>query len=149
MRKPGIQVVVHAAVLGLYWVAMNTALGAPPSHVRGLHSEAAHADLHPHLDLRPSVNGVTTAEAAPAAFPSAHRQSLGGQPLGAQRQFELPGMGAERPPARVPSRAEEFAQRVHREGLPIARLWENKSALLSLGLNKKGKPGLWLVQKIR
>jgi hypothetical protein len=141
MRKPGIEVVVHAAVLGLYWVAMNTALGAPPSHARGL---AVHADVHPHLDLRPSVNGVATAEPASAAFPSAlHRQSLGAQ------QFELPGMGAERPPARVPSRAEEFAQHVRREGLPLARLWENKSALLSLGLNKKGKPGLWIVQKIR
>jgi hypothetical protein len=142
MRKPGIQVVVHAAVLGLYWVAMNTALAAPPSHARGL---AGHVDLRPHLDLRPSVTGVATAETAPAAFPSAlHRQSLG-----AQQQFELPAMGAEHAPARVPSRAEEFAQRVHREGLPLARLWENKSALVSLGLNKKGKPGLWLVQKIR
>ena len=39
--------------------------------------------------------------------------------------------------------------RLHREGLPMARLWENKSALLSLGLNKKGKPGLWTIQKIR
>jgi len=141
MGKPGIQVVVHAAVLGLYWVAMNAALGAPPSHARGL---AAHADLHPHLDLRPSANGVATADAAPPTFPSAlHRQSLGAQ------QFELPGMGAERAPARVPSRAEEFAQHVRREGLPLARLWENKSALLSLGLNKKGKPGLWIVQKTR
>jgi hypothetical protein len=148
MRKPGIQVVVHAAVLGLYWVAMNTALGAPPSHARGL---AIHADVHPHLDLRPSVNGVATAEPAPAVFPSArHPQSLGAQPLGAQQPFELPALGAERAPAaRVPSRAEEFAQRVRREGLPLARLWENKSALVSLGLNKKGKPGLWIVQKIR
>ena len=49
----------------------------------------------------------------------------------------------------VEKRAEEFAQHVRREGLPLARLWENKSALLSLGLNKKGKPGLWIVQKIR
>src|ERR1700729_58118 len=48
MRKPGIEVVVHAAVLGLYWVAMNTAVGAPPSHARSL---ATHADLHPRLDL--------------------------------------------------------------------------------------------------
>ena len=141
MRKPGIEVVVHAAVLGLYWVAMNTAVGAPPSHARSL---ATHADLHPRLDLRASVSGVATAEAAPATFPSAlHRQSLGTQ------QFELPGMGAERAPARVPGRAEEFAQHVRREGLPLARLWENKSALVSLGLNKRGKPGLWLVQKIR
>jgi hypothetical protein len=39
--------------------------------------------------------------------------------------------------------------RFHREGLPVARLWENHSALISLGLNAKGKPGLWLVQKTR
>lgn len=142
MRKTGIQVGVHAAVLGLYWVAMTTALGAPPSHARSL---PAHADVHPHLDLRPAVNSVAAAEAAPATFPSAlHRQSPG-----AQQQFELPAMGAERAPGRVPSRAEDFAQHVRREGLPLARLWENKSALLSLGFNKKGKPGLWIVQKIR
>ena len=29
----------------------------------------------------------------------------------------------------------------------MARLFENKSALVHLGLNPKGKPGLWLVQK--
>jgi hypothetical protein len=43
--------------------------------------------------------------------------------------------------------AEEFARRVHREGLPVARLFESKSALVSLGLNQQGKPGLWLIQK--
>jgi hypothetical protein len=31
--------------------------------------------------------------------------------------------------------------------VPIARLWESHSALLSLGLNQRGKPGLWLIQK--
>jgi hypothetical protein len=40
-------------------------------------------------------------------------------------------------------------KRVHREGLPVARLFESKSALVSLGLNQKGKPGLWLIQKTR
>jgi hypothetical protein len=39
--------------------------------------------------------------------------------------------------------------RVHREGLPVARLFETKSALVHLGLNPRGKPGLWLVQKTR
>jgi hypothetical protein len=42
---------------------------------------------------------------------------------------------------------EAFARRVHKEGLPVARLWETKSALVSVGLNPKGKPGLWLIQK--
>jgi hypothetical protein len=49
--------------------------------------------------------------------------------------------------AKSMSPAENFANRVHREGLPAARLWENKSALVSLGLNQRGKPGLWLIQK--
>lgn len=40
-----------------------------------------------------------------------------------------------------------MVEHFHREGLPVARLWENHSALVSLGLNGKGKPGLWLVQK--
>ena len=35
---------------------------------------------------------------------------------------------------------------VHRGGLPVARLFESKSALVHLGLSPKGKPGLWLVQ---
>jgi len=29
----------------------------------------------------------------------------------------------------------------------LLRLWESKSALLSVGLNQKGKAGLWLIQK--
>jgi hypothetical protein len=51
------------------------------------------------------------------------------------------------PFAKPNSPAEALVSRVHREGLPVARLWENKSALLSLGLNQKGQPGLWLIQK--
>jgi len=42
---------------------------------------------------------------------------------------------------------QDFVRRVHREGLPVARLFETKGALVHLGLNPKGKPGLWLVQK--
>jgi hypothetical protein len=49
--------------------------------------------------------------------------------------------------ARPMSSAEELARRVHREGLPVARLFESKSALVSVGLNQRGKPGLWLIQK--
>jgi hypothetical protein len=46
------------------------------------------------------------------------------------------------------SRTEAFAKRFHREGLPVARLWEGHAAVLSLGLNARGKPGLWLIQKV-
>jgi hypothetical protein len=98
----------------------------------------------PHLDLRP-VTSILAPEKASVNFPSAmHRQTLG-----AQDQIQLPTLGAEGPQARIPGRIEAFARRVHREGLPVARLWESKSALVSLGLNQKGKPGLWIVQKTR
>jgi hypothetical protein len=46
------------------------------------------------------------------------------------------------------SPAEAWVGRARREGLPVARLWENKAALLSVGLNQKGQPGLWLIQKM-
>jgi len=43
---------------------------------------------------------------------------------------------------------QDFVRRARREGLPVARLFESKSALVHVGLSPKGKPGLWLVQKI-
>jgi hypothetical protein len=100
----------------------------------------------PHLDLRPP--SAREVEAFPAA--SAEHSTWGGlRKPGtlAGRDGNLPAFGADVGHARVMSPAESFARRVHREGLPVARLWENHSALVSLGLNAKGKPGLWLVQK--
>ncbi len=76
------------------------------------------------------------------AFPSmAHRQNLPKQPV------DLPLLGSDGMHARPT--VQDFVQRVHREGLPVARLFETKSALLHLGLSPRGKPGLWLVQKTR
>jgi hypothetical protein len=47
-----------------------------------------------------------------------------------------------------PKTLEDVARRFHREGLPVARLWQTESTALSLGLNNKGKPGLWFVKKL-
>jgi hypothetical protein len=132
----------RAAMLGLWGVCtlsglcimINAALASPPIGQKGT----------PRLDLRPLAS-VIAPENTSANFPSAmHRQTLG-----TQNQIQLPALGAGEPQARTPGRIEEFARRVHREGLPVARLWENKSALVSLGLNQRGKPGLWIIQKIR
>jgi hypothetical protein len=107
------------------------------------------------LDLRPPVAGELVAptagrpvsgtmadEDAPRPFPSAHRGGGGSED---QNSLQAPGIAAGH--AQTMGRTEAFVRRFHREGLPVARLWENHSALLSLGLNQKGKPGLWLVQK--
>jgi hypothetical protein len=143
MAKYGNQGLARIALLGLCALGlMHVAWASPPAGPRG----APRLDLHPSLDLRASVNTMAAAasEKAPAAFPSAlHKQTFG-----AQEQLQLPKLGSESPQARPMSRAEEFTRRVHREGLPVARLWENKSALVSLGLNQKGKPGLWIIQKM-
>ena len=95
------------------------------------------------LDLRlPShaVEAGTAAQKSPGAFPSrAHPQTLAQQPA------ERPFLGADGMQTRPT--IQDLVQRVHREGLPVARLFETKSALLHLGLSPRGKPGLWLVQK--
>jgi len=135
------QRLAHFATLALCGLGLiNAALASPPI-TRG----AAPVNHALHLDLRPPVAAAEPAERVSMSFHS----SSPPQTLGAQTQFQLPAFGAQAAPGRVPGRVEEFAQRVHREGLPVARVWENKSALLSLGLNQKGKPGLWIIQKIR
>lgn len=91
------------------------------------------------------------AAAALAPFPTAIRHLyLGKADLGTEERIHpstLRGAGEQN--FRTMSQAEVFARRLHREGLPVARLWESKSALVSLGLNQKGKPGLWLTQKVQ
>ena len=116
---------------------------SPPSFSRP--AAGALAAHPPHLDLRPP--SPRELDASPAA--SADRPSWGRPRTPGSRDSNLPALGADAGETRVMSRAETFARHFHREGLPMARLWENHSALLSLGLNGKGKPGLWLVQKTR
>jgi hypothetical protein len=79
------------------------------------------------------------AQKLPSARTMAHRQDP------AQAQKERPLLALDSVQARPG--IQEFVQKVHREGLPVARLFETKSALLQLGLSPRGKPGLWLVQK--
>jgi hypothetical protein len=107
-----------------------------------------------NLDLRPlgfSLSAIGHEGAtAPASepFPSTIRRlDLGQSDLAADSRTQTRALGIGELNFRVMSQAEIFARRVHQEGLPIARLFESKSALLSIGLNRRGKPGLWFTQK--
>jgi hypothetical protein len=138
MGRVGNGPLLHLGVLCLSGLGlMNIVFASPPAG----HKASMHVDKHAVLDLHPSPATVLAELKPSAAFPSSLHHSLG-----AQQQIDLPAMGTQ---LRMPNRMQEFARRVHREGLPVARLWENQSALVSLGLNNKGKPGLWIVQKIR
>jgi hypothetical protein len=132
---------VRLGLLGCCGLGLiGPALSAPPLTQKPMQ----HLEPHPSLDLRPSFAALAAIEKPSAAFPSGlHRQTPG-----AQEDLRLPTLGFESAQAPVKGRAEEFVSRVRREGLPVARLWQNNSALVSLGLNQRGKPGLWLIQKI-
>jgi len=132
---------------------LNTALAAQPPRAAGAHGTLAagatpsEPSSAPRLDLRPPSD-VSDGAKNTTSFPSAlHRQSIAAFEQTDREQRGPAGFGTEPTSARNPASVEEFAHRVRRQGLPIARLWQNKSALLSLGLNQRGKPGLWLVQK--
>jgi hypothetical protein len=128
------------AVLLTGWVGMEiclvqAAFAAPPAAV------TEHASPL-HLDLRAPAQSLTAEDRAPI-FPSAlaHRRFAA-----TEETSQLPSLGAGNPRIRAP--LPELARHIQHEGLPIARLWENHSALVHIGLNQRGKPGLWLVQKI-
>jgi len=89
------------------------------------------------LDLRPPPLTTTT---------SAHFAGFGRlNDTGDDKR--LATLGAAMNQERPSNRTEAFIQRFHREGLPLARLWQGHAAVVSLGLNPKGKPGLWLVKQ--
>jgi hypothetical protein len=140
-------------------VAAATAVAGPPggntsggllARASGLlgaaHSPAKRLDFQ-RLDLRPPETLSGGRESAPlgeAVFPSAKHAQLGAS-TGAEA--DLPG-DAHGTPLRMESKVQELGRRVPHEGLPLARLWETKTALLHVGLNPRGKPGLWLIQKV-
>ena len=114
-----------------------------------IHTSTSQLDLRlPADSSRVITHGGGPDAPASAFFPSAiHHLGLGKPNLDTDAHGPSPGLGASELRFRTMSQAEIFARRVHREGLPIARLWESKSALLSIGLNQRGKLGLWLTQK--
>ena len=120
---------------------MGSAVAAPP-HSRAVQPRAQSQiqTLGQHLDLRAPSGAVEVSEKA-SLFPSMLRRRA----VGSQEQVQPPMLGADGMRSRPG--IQDFVRRVHREGLPVARLFESKSALVHLGLSPKGKPGLWLVQK--
>jgi hypothetical protein len=136
------QILAPVLAMGaFFW--LSTAWGAPPQgHTEQMHVPSQMQPGGQRLDLRPPSPEFDAAEKI-SSFPSmSHRQSPA-----PHEQLQLPALSSDNLHPR--SSVEDYVQRVHREGLPVARLFENKSALVHLGLNPKGKPGLWLVQKTR
>jgi hypothetical protein len=123
------------------FLVLSSAMAAPPQNRPTLARAQSQVQPAGHLDLRAPSPAVDVSEKT-ASFPS-----MRGRSLGSQEPVRLPALGADS--MRYRPAVQDFVQRVHREGVPVARLFESKSALVHLGLSPKGKPGLWLVQKTR
>jgi hypothetical protein len=126
---------------------MGSAVAAPPEN-RAVQPRAQ-SQIRPlgqHLDLRapdlraPSL-AVDVSDKASSFQSMSRRRSVVSQEL-----VQLPAWGADGMRSRPG--IQDFVRRLHCEGMPVARLFESKSALVHLGLSPKGKPGLWLVQKM-
>ena len=140
--------------------AAAVAMAAPPqNHGEMLTRSTARTEplTVSRLDLRapanwPSESGTSdrthalAAAVDPPAFPSVRRTSDDAARRGLQE--DMPSLGRDVPAMRTMGRMQEMAHRFRREGLPVARLFESRSALVSLGLNQRGKPGIWLIQKL-
>jgi hypothetical protein len=124
-------------------------LSALPPPAAADRSFAAKLDLRAPTEM-PAGSAPTGALHALAidgvAFPSIRHTSDDSARVRLEEQ--LPSLGTAGPVAHPMSRAELLATRFRREGLPVARLFESHSALVSLGLNQRGKPGIWLIQKL-
>jgi hypothetical protein len=105
-------------------------------------------DLRPPGDSFSAISHEGAAARASESFPSTIRHlDLGKSDLAEDNRIQRPALVIGELHFRTMSQPEIFARRVHQEGLPIARLFESRSALLSVGLNNRGKPGLWFTQK--
>jgi hypothetical protein len=117
----------------------------------------------PPLDLRPPKEPASqvirdgAGALASASFPSAihhleaGKTNPGTEGLGTDVRTRPSAFGAGEMSVHEMSQGQiivERMQHIHREGLPIARLWESKSAVVSIGLNQRGKPGLWFTQRM-
>jgi hypothetical protein len=133
---------IAALEVGALFLLTSAAFAAPPQSRLQSHLQSPVPAPAQHLDLRLPSHAMegNAPEKSPGAFPS-----MGRHQNTAQQPLELPSMGSDSMRARPT--LQEFVHRVHREGLPVARLFETKSALVHLGLSPRGKPGLWLVQK--
>jgi hypothetical protein len=157
MESAGKKTILLAAVVGLCEVvALHCAFAGQPlekmtaalSRGKDSHSSAAAPGLKGRLDLRPpsESTGIDEAVAGPSFAPDNHRLFAG------QLSSRIDATRAASPPAsqngHIMSPMESLVHNYRQDGLPVAKLFQSNESLVHLGLNPKGKPGLWIVHKL-
>jgi hypothetical protein len=113
---------------------LNSALAAQPP--RQIQVQAR------HLDLSAPAHSIEISSRVPAFSSVSHQQTIV-----APEQVRFANLRSDSTHTQLSM--EDRVRLFRRDGFPIARLWETRSALVHFGFNPKGKPGLWIVQKMR
>jgi hypothetical protein len=125
--------VLLASAVGLSGLFMlNSALAAPPPRQMQIVAR--------RLDLSAPAHSIEMSNKGPAFSTMPHQQTSVAPEQGRIANL-YPGA------MHIQPSMQDRVRLFRRDGFPVARLWETKSALLHLGFNPKGKPGLWVVQK--
>jgi hypothetical protein len=96
----------------------------------------------PRLDLRPPSQMQASEPVAAEAPAGAHRLFNG------ESLFRSDARDSAEASGHIMSPMQNLAHNFRQEGLPVAKLFQNSSSLVHVGLNPKGKPGLWIVHKV-
>jgi hypothetical protein len=128
-------------------VIASLAAAAPPSYRA---ASDGHREAPPHgvatarLDLHaPDLHaGLVVPEAVPV---SESRRSLGAS---TDALWPQPAWHGAAPQWRERTPVEELVRGMRRNGLPLARLWQGRGSLFSVGLSPKGKPGIWFTKQL-
>jgi hypothetical protein len=146
----GKQGTLLAALLGLCEIAaFNAAYAEPPmqkvaaalAHGSNGASKGPERGM-PRLDLRPPSESPAN-EPEVAAPTGGHRLFATESLFRSNARTATPAASGH-----IMSPMETMAHNFRQEGLPVARLFQNSTSLVHVGLNPKGKPGLWVVHKI-
>jgi len=159
--------IVLIAMMGLWQpFVLHEAIAGPPlekvSAALNHTSNAGRPTAGPQLpggrlDLRPPSQVSGGDESVAGFSDSAHRRLMAArnashlEAVGADSGAWAPRAAAAASNAgtgHMMSPMETLAHNFRQQGLPVARLFENKDSLVHLGLNQKGKPGLWILHKL-
>jgi hypothetical protein len=145
MKTPGAKRLAHITAAGLCGLGFLSHSIAAPLPGRGAPALEHPVALMP-LDLRVPHDPLATEL---SAFPSGIQRPVREVASSSGNDHALQaGLAISESDFHFASPAEKLVGRMRREGLPIARLWKSESALLSIGLNKRGKPGLWFTKTL-
>jgi hypothetical protein len=124
--------------------ALHAALAEPPlQKVTAALSHPANAPERnaPSLDLRAPAQLPPTDQVLAAA--SGNHRLFGREAL-----FHADTPANAEQSGHIMSPLQNMAHNYQKEGLPIAKLFQSDNSLVHVGLNPKGKPGLWFVHKL-